>query len=198
MLLVSGEALYTWFVLPSLIFLARILDVSLGTVRVVFVSRGFKYLAPVIGFFEVLVWILAIGQIMKNLANPACYVAYAGGFAMGNFVGMHIAEKLSLGLVLVRIIARADTSALVECLRAGNYGVTIVDAQGAAGPVKIVFTVVPRRELRNVAKLIRQFNPGAFYTIGEVDSVEKGVFPLKRSWRDWHLLRMFRPFRKGK
>ncbi|MCK5000444.1 MAG: hypothetical protein KAS23_12960, partial [Anaerohalosphaera sp.] len=93
---------YGWFVLPLLIFLARVVDVSMGTVRIVFVSRGFKFLAPVMGFFEVLIWILAISQIMQNLNNPACYVAYAGGFAMGNFVGMWIAEKLTLGVVLVR------------------------------------------------------------------------------------------------
>lgn len=194
----SHSWLYPWIVLPSLIFIARIFDVSLGTVRVIFVSRGLKYLAPVVGFFEILVWLLAIGQIMKNLSNPACYIAYAGGFAMGNFVGIHIAEKLSLGLVMIRVITGKDASALVEYLKAENYGVTSVDGQGASGQVKVIFTIVPRREVDSVVRLIKKFNPNAFYSIGEVGLVERGVFPLRKSWRDSGLLWIFRPFRKGK
>jgi uncharacterized protein YebE (UPF0316 family) len=89
--ILSNFGLYTWIVLPLLIFLARVVDVSMGTIRVIFVSRGLKYLAPVVGFFEVLIWLLAIGQIMKNLSSPLCYVAYAGGFAAGNYIGIVIA-----------------------------------------------------------------------------------------------------------
>jgi len=190
--------LYTWFVLPALIFLARIADVSIGTVRVIFVSRGFKYLAPIVGFFEVLIWLLAIGQIMKNLSNPACYVAYAGGFAMGNYVGIRIAEKLSLGVVLIRVVTKKDALPLVECLKSANYGVTSVDGHGGTGQVKVVFTIVPRREVESVVRLIKTFNPRAFYSIEEVGFVERGVFPLKKDWRDLRLLSLFRPFRKGK
>ena len=87
-----------------MIFIARVADVTLGTVRVIFVSRGMKYLAPLIGFVEILIWLMAIGHTMQNLTNPACYVAYAGGFAMGNFVGITIAERLSLGVVMIRVI----------------------------------------------------------------------------------------------
>jgi uncharacterized protein YebE (UPF0316 family) len=190
--------LYTWFVLPALIFLARIADVSIGTVRVIFVSRGFKYLAPIVGFFEVLIWLLAIGQIMKNLSNPACYVAYAGGFAMGNYVGIRIAEKLSLGVVLIRVVTKKDALPLVECLKSENYGLTSVDGHGGTGQVKVIFTIVPRREVESVVRLIKTFNPRAFYSIEEVGFVERGVFPLKKDWRDLRLLRLFRPFRKGK
>jgi hypothetical protein len=81
--LLFGSGFFTWIVLPILIFVARILDVSLGTVRLVFVSRGFKFLAPLVGFFEVLIWILAMGQIMQHLTNPVCYIAYAGGVSDG-------------------------------------------------------------------------------------------------------------------
>lgn len=189
---------YTWFVIPFLIFVARILDVSLGTVRVIFVSRGMKYLAPVVGFFEVLIWLLAIGQIMKNLSNPMCYVAYAGGFAMGNFVGIWIAEKLSLGVVLIRIVTQRDALPLVESLKGSHYGVTSVDGHGTSGQVKVVFTVVPRREVRNIVDLIQQFNPHAFYSIEEVGLVERGIFPIRPSWSSSALLRWLKPFRKGK
>ena len=87
-MILLNSGFYAWLILPLLIFLARVADVSIGTIRLIFISRGLKYLAPVVGFFEILIWLLAIGQIMKNLSNPACYIAYAGGFAMGNFVGM--------------------------------------------------------------------------------------------------------------
>ncbi len=189
---------YTWIAIPFLIFVARIFDVSLGTVRVIFVSRGFKYLAPVVGFFEIIIWLLAIGQIMKNLSNPACYIAYAGGFAMGNFVGIHIAEKLSLGLVMIRVVTKQDAASLVDFLKAENYGVTSVDGHGTSGQVKVVFTIVPRREVRSVVELIKKFNPHAFYSIEEVGLVERGIFPVRKSWRDYNLLGLFRPFRKGK
>jgi len=195
-MLASG--FYAWFVLPFLIFLARVVDVTMGTVRVIFVSRGLKYLAPIVGFFEILIWLLAIGQIMQNLSSPACYIAYAGGFATGNYVGIAIAEKLSLGIVLIRVVTAKDALPLVERLKEQDYGVTSVDGHGTSGEVKVVFTVVKRREVPNVVKLIKTFNPRAFYSIEEVGFVEKGVFPLRESWRDSRFLRIFKPFRKGK
>jgi len=196
---VFGESYwYAWVILPVLIFLARICDVTLGTIRLIFVSRGFKYLAPLAGFFEVLIWILAIGQIMKNLSNPVCYLAYAGGFATGNHVGILIVERLSLGVVLVRVITQKGADVLLSRLREQDYGVTSVDGRGADGPVQIIFTVVPRRVVDGVVQQVKAFNPRAFYSIEEVGFVEKGVFPLKRGLHDKGLTRFLRPFRKGK
>lgn len=197
-LLLISPAFYAWFILPFLIFVARVIDVSMGTVRVIFVSRGLKYLAPLVGFFEILIWLLAIGQIMKNLSNPACYIAYAGGFAMGNFVGIWIAEKLSLGVVLIRVVTKKDAAELVEYLKSADYGVTSVDGHGTAGQVKVVFTIVPRREVKSVADLINRFNPQAFYSIEEVGFVEKGIFPTRSVGSFTNFVRLFRPFRKGK
>lgn len=196
--LTFGFDLYTWVVIPFLIFVARIADVSIGTIRLIFVSRGFKYLAPTVGFFEILIWLLAIGQIMKNLSSPVCYIAYAGGFAMGNFVGMSIVERLSLGVVLIRVVTKKDASGLVENLKSADYGVTSVDGHGTAGQVKVVFTIVPRREVSSVVDLIKKFNPQAFYSIEEVGFVEKGIFPPKQMGSFTNFLRLFRPFRKGK
>jgi len=196
-ILLWNSGFFTWFVLPFLIFVARVIDVSMGTVRVIFVSRGLKYLAPIVGFFEILIWLLAIGQIMKNLSSPACYIAYAGGFAAGNFIGITIAEKLSLGVALIRVVTQKDALQLVECLKAENHGVTSVDGHGTSGQVKVVFTIVPRREVPSVIARIKKFNPRAFYSIEEVGFVEKGTFPLRKSWRDSRLLRMLKPFRKG-
>ena len=172
-----NSAFYAWLILPLLIFLARVADVSIGTVRLIFISRGLKYLAPLVGFFEILIWLLAIGQIMKNLSNPACYIAYAGGFAMGNFVGLWIAERLSLGVVLIRVVTKKDATELVEYLTSADCGVTSIDGHGATGQVKVVFTIVPRREVKRVVDLIKKFNPNAFYTVEEVGYLEKGVLP---------------------
>jgi uncharacterized protein YebE (UPF0316 family) len=196
--MISDFNFYAWVLLPALIFMARVADVSLGTIRVIFISRGLKYLAPLLGFFEIIIWLLAIGQIMKNLSNPVCYIAYAGGFAMGNFVGIWIAERLSLGLVMIRVVTKKDAGELVEYLKSSDYGVTSVDGHGTAGQVKVVFTIVPRREVANVVDLINKFNPKAFYSIEEVGFVEKGIFPAKRSWQNSSLRKLFWPFRKGK
>lgn len=189
---------YTWLIIPLLIFLSRLADVSLGTIRLIFISRGMKYLAPIVGFFEILIWLLAINQIMNNLSNPVCYVAYAGGFSMGNFVGILIAEKLSLGVVLIRIVTKKDATELVGYLESAEYGVTSVDGRGATGPVMILFTIVPRREVKKVVDLISKFNPRAFFTIEDVGFVEKGILPPKQAGGFTDFSRLFRPFRKGK
>jgi len=193
-LLLVNSAFFAWILLPLLIFIARVADVSLGTVRVIFITRGLKYLAPIVGFFEILIWLMAIGQIMRNLSNPLCYIAYAAGFATGNYVGILIAEKLSLGVVLIRVITSKEASELLEYLKSADYGVTSVDAQGSAGKVQVVFTIVRRREVASVVNLIKQFNPKAFYTIEEVGFVEEGIFPTRKNW----LSSVFRPLRKGK
>ena len=197
-LILANSGFYAWLILPLLIFFARVADVSIGTIRLIFISRGLKYIAPIIGFFEILIWLLAIGQIMKNLSNPVCYIAYASGFAMGNFVGMWIAEKLSLGVVLIRVVTKKDAVELVEHLNLADYGVTCVDGHGTDGQVQVVFTIVPRRETKSVADLIKKFNPQAFYSIEEIGFVEKGIFPAKPAGSFADFVKLFRPFRKGK
>lgn len=170
--------IFKFVLLPALIFLARICDVTLDTLRIIYVSRGMKFLAPVIGFVEVLIWLIAITQIFKNLSNPVCYVAYAGGFAMGNLIGILIEEKMAIGTVVIRIITQKDAEALIDRLKESRYGVTHVDAQGAMGQVKIIFTIVKRKAINSVLEIVRGCNPLAFYTIEDVRSVRKGVFPL--------------------
>ena len=193
-----GFSIYTWVIVPVLIFVARILDVSLGTVRVIFVSKGFKYLAPLVGFFEVLIWLLAIVRIMKNLENPACYIAYAGGFAMGNYIGIIIAERLSLGFVIMRVITQKDASELISTLISRKYGVTSIDGRGAQGKVQVIFTIIPRKEIVNVIGIVKKFNPKAFYTIEDIGFVEEGIFPIRKNWRSGAFDFLFKPFKKGK
>jgi uncharacterized protein YebE (UPF0316 family) len=173
--------LFAWVIIPLLIFSARICDVTLGTIRVIFISKGFKYIAPVIGFFEVIIWLLAIGQVMTNVTNAATYIAYGAGFATGTLVGMIIEEKISLGTVIVRVITRKEATDLLEYLRTQNYGVTAINAEGSTGPVKVLFMVIKRQDLKNVVDIIKKYQPGAFYSIEDVKSVAEGVFPEKKS-----------------
>jgi uncharacterized protein YebE (UPF0316 family) len=177
---VADSPVFIWVVLPLLIFLARISDQTIGTLRLIFLSKGQKGLAPFLGFFEVIIWLLAVGQIMKHLDNVLCYIAYGGGFAMGNYIGMVIEEKLSIGNVLVRIIPKKDTKELIAYLRNSNYGVTSVEAEGAKGKVDIVFTIIKRKDVEEVASIINRFNPNAFYTIEEVKAINEGIFKKNR------------------
>ncbi len=190
----------TYAVLPFLIFCARICDVSLGTIRVIFISKGIKYLAPIIGFFEVIIWLLAIGQVMNNLTNIVAYIAYGAGFASGTFIGMLIEEKISLGLTSIRIITKEDPTELMKYLRSHNYGVTSIDGSGGTGKVKMVFTIIKRQDLPNVVNIIKQFHPNAFYSIEEVKSVAEGVFPEKhpRAFGIFSWIDALRFYRKGK
>ena len=179
-LFVQDSQIFTWVVLPLLIFLARISDQTIGTLRLIFLSKGQKGIAPLLGFFEVIIWLIAVGQIMKHLDNVLCYVAYGGGFAMGNYIGMVVEEKLSIGNVLVRIIPKIDTSELISYLRDNNYGVTSVEAEGSKGKVNIVFTIIKRKDIEHVVSIINKFNPNAFYTIEEVKAINEGIFKKKR------------------
>ena len=171
--------IFKFVILPALIFMARICDVTLDTLRIIYVSRGMKFAAPMIGFFEVLIWLMAISQIFQNLSNPVCYIAYAGGFAMGNFIGIILEEKMAIGTVVIRIITQKDAMQLIEVLKTNRYGVTHVDAQGVMGPVKIIFTIVKRKDIDRVLEIVRTCNPLAFFTIEDVRSARKGVFPLR-------------------
>lgn len=174
----------TWVVIPLLIFFARILDVSIGTLRIVFIARGAKKIAPILGFFEVLIWLIAMTQIMKNINNVAGYLAWASGFAVGNYVGLLIEEKLAMGNLVVRIITAKAANKLVEQLRLNGFGVTSIDAKGSQGDVSVIFTVVKRKNLNNVLECINEYNPNAFYTIENVkysseiaSSIPKTILP---------------------
>ncbi|MBP6342419.1 MAG: DUF2179 domain-containing protein [Candidatus Omnitrophica bacterium] len=174
-----NSSTFHWVVLPLLIFLARICDVTIGTVRILLLARGRKKAVPLLGFIEVMIWLLAVRQVLLGMDNIVTYIAFAGGFAMGNFIGMRIEERLAVGLEVIRVITRKDATELFEHLKKQGYGVTCLDAQGATGKVNLIFTVVQRCQHDKVISIIKQFNPKAFYSVEDVKSVsEGGVFPL--------------------
>lgn len=171
----SESWLFTWVILPLLIVLARIADQTIGTLRVIFLSKGYRLLAPALGFFEVIIWLLAVTQILQHLDNWLTYIAYGLGFALGNYMGLILEQKISLGTVIVRIIPKFDTTELVNYLIAQNFGITTVDAMGSRGPVKVIFSIVKRKDIDRVVEIIHKLNPNAFYTIEEVKSVHEGI-----------------------
>ncbi len=179
-----------------LIFGARITDVSIGTLRVILVARGMRKLAPVLGFCEVLIWVVAITQIMRNLDNIPAYFAYAGGFATGTYLGMLLEEKLAVGLCMLRIIVSGDASNLIESLKRSGFGVTILDGRGSRGSVKIVYTVINRKNFSKVVEIIRRCAPSAFYVVEDIRAASKGVFPPVRS--SFSVFSSPRFWRKGK
>jgi uncharacterized protein YebE (UPF0316 family) len=162
---------YNWVVFPLLIFFARVCDVSLGTLRGVFAAKGYKHIVPFFGFFEVLIWLLAIGQIFQNLnGNFIFYLAWAAGYATGSYIGLSIEERLAIGIQVVRIITNQDSELLISALKAENYGITVLDGQGARGPIKIIFTIVPRKNVKHVVSILNEHNPTSFYSVEDVKS----------------------------
>lgn len=180
--------IFTWVIIPLLIFIARILDVSIGTIRIIMVSKGSKILAPALGFFEVIIWLLAISQVMQHLSNVACYIAYGMGFAMGNYVGVTIEEKLAIGLQAIRFITKDTVGILTMALRDEGYGATVIEAIGGKGRVNIILSIVPRKNIDNVLTIARQIDPNVFVSVQDIRSVKSGFIPSKRTIYKWKKL----------
>ncbi len=190
--------LYVWVFLPLLIMIARIFDVTIGTLRIIFIAKRKVVLAPVLGFFEVLIWLLAIEQIFKNLSNIACYLAYAGGFGLGNYIGMVVEKRLALGMEMIRIITKSDATELIGRLKSFGNGVTIVDGHGSKGPVKIIFSVIPRKIMKEVIVLVNKTEPSAYYTIENIDSARVVTDPVPDVRKNGVYKQMFKLDRRRK
>ncbi len=180
-----NSAFFTFGILPGMIFISRIFDVSIGTLRIVMVSKGQKLWAPFLGFFEVFIWLITISKIFQNLDNWMCYFAYAGGFATGNYVGLIMEEKLGVGIVKIQIITRKKASKLIQNLTEAGYGLTHHFAQGSTEEVSIIYSIINRTEIQKVENIIKTTNPKAFYSLEDVKSVNKGVFPLRQPKLRW-------------
>ena len=163
-------------VVPLLIFFARMTDVSLSTLRIILVSRGMRKVAPFIGFVEAMIWLFAISQVMQHLDRWINYVAYGAGFSAGTWMGMWIEGRLALGLLAVRIITQEDATDLITRLRADRFGVTDFAARGISGNVRLIMTIIQRKEYPRLAEIIRETHPRAFISTSDVRSVSEGFF----------------------
>ena len=193
-----NSEIFEYAIMPFLIFLARICDVSIGTMRIIFVSKGNRKVAPVLGFFEVLIWIIAISKIMQNLDNYINYIAYAAGFATGNYVGMIIEERLAMGIQMARVFVGENGIELVKSLNAKGFGATTIAAHGAKEKIDIIYSIVHRNELKNVLNIITSFNERAFFTVEDIKSASEGIFNPRKKSHLFPFANVIRGWRPGK
>lgn len=164
------------YLLPFIIFFGRVLDVSMGTLRIIFVSKGERFLAPIIGFFEVFIWIVIISQILSRANDLTAYLCYAGGYATGNFIGILIEQRIAYGIVLCRIYTRKNGLELISLLKSKGHGATLVHGTGSVDKVDIIETVIDRKEMKNLSKTLTGFDPNLFYVIEDIRTKQNGIF----------------------
>ena len=177
---------YPWM-LPLVIFVGRIFDVSLGTLRIIFVSKGAKHIAPVIGFVEVFIWIVVISQILTQANDLVSYLSYAAGYATGNYVGILLENRIAYGIVLCRIYTQKSGKELVQTLNKMNIGATLTHGTGSTDEVDIIETVVGRKEMKTLERTLNHFDANIFYVVEDVRTKQNGIFPKRRNiltrWR---------------
>lgn len=159
------------FLSALLIFGLRLVDVSLGTLRIILLSRGQKLIPSLVGFVEVFTWVVAATQVFANLNSPARMVAYAAGFAVGTYLGATIEPMLAMGTVVMRVVSPVDSPQVDGDLRKAGFRVTVLNAAGRDGDVKLAFTMIPRRRAREAMAIVHSLNPGAIVTLQDVEMV---------------------------
>jgi uncharacterized protein YebE (UPF0316 family) len=150
----------------------RIVDVSAGVLRVMFIMRGRRGIAAAVGFVESLTWLIAAGFVFASLDTPAKAIAYAGGFALGTWVGTWLEAKLAVGKAVVRVFVPMDVPSPTEELREAGFGVTEVPGEGLRGPVMVLFCVVTRRKAKDVMRIVAASYPEAFATVENIDTLD--------------------------
>jgi uncharacterized protein YebE (UPF0316 family) len=192
-----SEELFSYLLLPLLIFLARICDVSINTIRIIYVLGGRRVIATVLGFVESFVWLMAIRQIFEHLDNWICYIAYPAGFASGIFIGMMMEERIAYGKVIVRIITRREIGELLAYLNAQRFRHTRVNAEGPDGTENLVFTVLDRERLDDLLTKLKEILPSAFYTVEKVNrAAESSIAATVEETARWSIFSWLRGIRK--
>ncbi len=159
-----------------LIFILRVSDMTLDTLRVLFVMRGKKRIAWILGFFQSAIFVLAIGKVLTQLDNPLNIIGYAAGFATGNVVGMYIEERIAIGHVLINVISPRRGSAITNHLRQNGYAVTELSGRGKDGMVSMINCSVLRKQVDTVRLLVNEIDPEAFITAEDVRPVRRGFW----------------------
>ncbi|MFQ5923364.1 MAG: DUF2179 domain-containing protein [Anaerolineales bacterium] len=162
--------------LPVLIFLIRVTDMSLDTLRVLFVVRGRRAQAWVVGFMQSALWVIAVASVLSHLDNLLNVLAYAAGFATGNVVGMRIEERLAIGHSHLRVISPQRGEAVAGAVRTAGYAVTELSGRGKDGTVSILTTSVRRRDIDPVRSEVLRADPDAFVTLSDVRPLHRGFW----------------------
>jgi uncharacterized protein YebE (UPF0316 family) len=164
------------------IFTSRVIDVSLDVFRLLMLTRGYALVAAVIGFFEVTIFVVALGTVIAGgLSDPVRIIAYAGGFATGNIIGSVIEERMAFGFVAIQMFPRDSCCGnLIARLRESNYGVTRITGEGVSGPRDVLIVSAKRKNLSNILKTMNDVAPGTFFNISDIRSIHGGIFPHRR------------------
>lgn len=166
----------------SLIFVARVFDVSLSTIRMLLLVRGRKYPAAAVGFLEASIYIAALSRVLQNVNDPLKILAYGLGFASGSLLGSAIEEKLAIGHVALQVIPTEGTGdELLSALRTTGYGVTVLEGEGMTGTKMIFMVSTDRKTLPRLSSMIEEFSPGSFVTVLETREVLGGVIPYRKA-----------------
>lgn len=171
-----------WTILGGalMIFVLRLIQVALGTVRTILVVRGMRKWAALAGFVEVSIYVVAISKVLSDMSSIWNLIGYSGGFSVGTLVGMWIEDRIALGDTLVTAISLTKGVELADKVRQEGYGATHLTAEGQSGPVHQVEIVAPRKQVRELMRLINEVDATAFVTVTDARSVLRGVRPLMR------------------
>ena len=160
----------------GLIFSLRVMDMSLDTLRVLFMMRDRKVMVWMLGFFQALIFVTAIASVLSGLDNPLKILGYAAGFATGNVVGMLIEGRLAIGHVHISVVSSRWGAAITEKMRAEGFAVTEIPARGKDGMVTLINCSVLRKNVKNVHKIVQEVDPSAFITAENVRPVRRGYW----------------------
>ena len=179
-----------YLVIPLMIMLARICDVTIGTFRIILVSRGERLYASLAGFVEVFIWVIVVSQVMTNLGGWINYIAFAAGFAMGNYIGITLERRLAMGMVIMRVISNKPADELIEHLKQEYHGVTSIAARGVSGEVRLVLSVIKRKDVPFFLKIVKNYNPKAFVSVEDVRHLSETHLPPRTKNRKNVIRRM--------
>lgn len=167
----------SYILLPALIFLARLADVTVATVKLMFVVNNVRKMAAILGFFEALITIMALSRIIQDANNLPAFVMYAAGFASGTYVGMWIEQKMAYGNVLIRIISKDMPEELFQYMAEHRYRFSLVDAYDELGNTRVLFTVCKRSNAGALLAHLERVAPDAYYTVEGVKQASHDLLP---------------------
>lgn len=168
---ITGPLLYL------IIFCAKIVEVTLSTLRLVYINKGEKLIGAFLGFFEVLIWLIVVSSVLNNIAeDPIKILVYCAAFALGNYIGVTIETRLAVGLSSLQVVVDGDQGdALADVLRDKGFGVTIMEGKGINDrPKALLFVQMKRKRITEAVRTIQSINDGAFITVNDLKSLKGG------------------------
>lgn len=177
----GGSGMGAAIVTGLFIFFARVVDVSLGTLRMLMLVKGRRLPAATIGFFEVIIYVNALGRVVNQLDRWEYMLIYALGYSAGNFLGIILEERMALGYAGVEIIVQSESDRLVQLLRDSGFGVTVIEGWGREGAKDILTVIVPRRQMDTLMKLVNEHDSNSFTIVMDARKTMGGYYQRQKS-----------------